>query len=254
MFYSFVHPVLASMRFTWEESEVICNYFGMTLASLQDEKKHFKVARLMAVLSKRSREVLRFIIHALIRILESYVKPCSFHFGILKIALATIVAVGIVCYLSFNICLITSSRPRHIYGVANTLCQFLALFAMVLQPSSIEALHWVLLSRTSRLLTVRILRWQLTTSTPVPNISPPHCTCPQLAVNHLDSCPEHLASSLYVSSAQLTNSTPVPQLTTSTPVPNISPPHCTCPQHAVNHLDSCPEHLASSLYVSSAGS
>ena len=52
MFYSFLDPLLASRRFTWEESEVICNYHGMTLASLQDDKKHFKVARLMGVLSK----------------------------------------------------------------------------------------------------------------------------------------------------------------------------------------------------------
>ncbi|XP_043215602.1 lectin-like isoform X2 [Amphibalanus amphitrite] len=50
MFYSFLDPLLASRRFSWQQSEAICNFHGMTLASLQDDRKHFKVARLMGVL------------------------------------------------------------------------------------------------------------------------------------------------------------------------------------------------------------
>ena len=59
MFYSFLDPLLASRRFSWEESEAICNYHGMTLASLQDDRKHFKVARLMGVLSKQKLTICR---------------------------------------------------------------------------------------------------------------------------------------------------------------------------------------------------
>ena len=52
MFFSFMDPIYASRRYSWYESEMICNFHGMTLASLQDELKHFKVARLMGILSE----------------------------------------------------------------------------------------------------------------------------------------------------------------------------------------------------------